>query len=67
MEVLNLRPRPLYPREGILVVIEYEVGRGPETIWTFLEEKNLLPLPEFEPRTIHHAAQSLYRHISLIG
>jgi len=33
----------------------------------FGEEKNILPLPGFEPRLVHRVAQSLYRYLCSVG
>ena len=35
--------------------IEQVTGWAPE-VWSFEEEKNLLPMPGFEPRDVHPAA-----------
>lgn len=51
--VISFTPRPLYPRKRRAGPIHYEVGWAPETAWTCLRRKNLLPLAGFEPGTHH--------------
>ena len=51
--VINFTFRPLYPRKRRAGPIHYEVGWAPETVWTCLRRKNLLPLEGFEPGTHH--------------
>ena len=57
--------RPLYPREQTPVPIDQEAVLDPELVWTFGEEENLLPLPEFELRTVQHIASILYCLVAL--
>jgi hypothetical protein len=44
--------RTLYAEETSVLPIGQEAGQNPEPIWTIGEEKNLLPLPGTELRTI---------------
>jgi len=39
-------------RESTLVPIEWEDGWAMEHVWTFGKEKNVFPMPGFEPHTI---------------
>jgi hypothetical protein len=47
------------------VPIDQEAVLAPELVWTFGEEKNLLPLPEFEIRTVQHIASVLSYLVAL--
>jgi len=40
------------PQEGTSVCLEYENGWGSEPVGHFGDEKNVLPLPTFKPRTV---------------
>ena len=46
------------------VPIVLEAPCAPELIW---RRENLLPLPGFEPRTVQHAAKSLYRQLAQVS
>ena len=37
---------------------EYETGRNSDTAWMFWRHKTFVPLPEFEPQFLGHAAHS---------
>ena len=49
-EVINFTTRPLYPRETPLVPTQHEAGGLQNGSGRLGEEKNLLPLPGFEPQ-----------------
>ena len=57
MGVVNFKAWPLYPWERTPVSIEQV------TTWSarLEEQKNLSPLPGFEPCTVQHITQSQYR------
>ena len=57
--VVNLKPRPLYPREGTPAFIKYEAAWAPEFGLDVFNDKNILGLPGFYPRTVRPVAQSL--------
>ena len=60
MGVVNNPPRPLYPRDGTPVPIERAAGWAPGPVRTSEKSKYLLPLPEFEPRTVQPMATADY-------
>jgi hypothetical protein len=39
--LVNFTPRPLCPRERILVPIEYEVMNVPDSVWMLLEKRQI--------------------------
>jgi hypothetical protein len=47
--VVYFSPGPLYHRERARLPIEYLTVWNPEPVWTFGEEKYLLPFPGFKP------------------
>ena len=55
--VVNFTPQPLCRRKEP----RYPLSGGLGGSVLIGEEKNLLPLPAFEPRTVQPVAQSLYR------
>ena len=59
MEVINFTPQPLYPREECRYPLNRRLG-GPQSLSGRWEQKNLLPLPEFDLRTFQQVSQSLY-------
>ena len=56
MEMVNINTRPLVPRKRTPVPTEQEGGWVPSRSVHFGEQKYLLLLPGFEPRTIHPVA-----------
>ena len=48
--VVNVTPRPLYPRERYPVPIVQEAGWAPGPVWT--DAENLAPPPGFDSRTV---------------
>ena len=52
--VVNVTPRPLYPRERDPVPTVQKVGWATDPVWTGAE--NLTPSPGFDPRTVQPVA-----------
>jgi hypothetical protein len=53
---VNIMFRRTYSRKGNSVPAEQEAGWASEPVLTFGEEKDLLPLPGLDPRTIQPGA-----------
>ena len=54
--VVCFTSRPLYPKERTLIPLNRRLGGPHSPSGRFVEQKNLLSLPGFEPRTIHTVA-----------
>jgi hypothetical protein len=52
VRVVNITPRPLYPREKTTVPSSQDAGRAPEPVKTFRKEKTLLSLSGIERRIV---------------